>query len=505
MPLACLTHASGAASSTRAVAPSRRDVVAGATSTTARARPFVHRGDESCSVSAVSSLSPSPASRALARRGASPTTAARASSSSSAAPASPFQQLESLLGAASAAANTGSRDLGWREVEGAWVLAPPAGAKPRALVHFIGGAFVGASPQLTYRLFLEALAEKGDVLVVATPFAIGFEHLRIADENQFLFDRALRALGDEAAGLPVYGVGHSMGALMHMIIGSRYALPDRVANVLISFNNKPATDAVPLFTPVVAPGLQNLSPLIASVADSPFREPLRGAEARLRAQAPEAVRELLPVLDQIEPVFREVADGAAEFVPKPEDTKSLIRRYYGVRKNLLLRFTDDAIDETSALAATLTDSSAIKETLDLSVRSLAGDHVRPLRQETPALDVPPELAEPLAQTGDAISGFADALGIAPDENNPLNPLGALRFGFEQVKRETLKNTRAGEARGAAGGEEETRARGDTSEEMRALAGEIVAWMGLPPAAPPAAAPAKDEGEREEVTPTVVSE
>ena len=44
-------------------------------------------------------------------------------------------------------------------------------------------------------------------------------------------------------------------------------------------------------------------------------------------------------------------------------------------------------------------------------------------------------------------GFADALGIAPDENNPLNPLGALRFGFEQVKRETFKNTRAGEARG----------------------------------------------------------
>ena len=86
---------------------------------------------------------------------------------------------ESLLGAASAAANTGSRDLGWREVEGAWVLAPSAGAKPRALVHFIGGGAVGASPQLTYRLFLEALAEKGDVLVVATPFAIGFEHLRI--------------------------------------------------------------------------------------------------------------------------------------------------------------------------------------------------------------------------------------------------------------------------------------------------------------------------------------
>ena len=40
------------------------------------------------------------------------------------------------------------------------------------------------------------------------------------------------------------------------------------------------------------------------------------------------------------------------------------------------------------LAATLTESSAISGVMDLAVRSLAGDHVRPLRQEVP--DVPPE-------------------------------------------------------------------------------------------------------------------
>ena len=415
-----------------------------------------------------------------------------------------------MLGAAFAAANTGSRDLGWREVEGTWVLAPPAGVKPRALVHFIGGAFVGASPQLTYRLFLEALVTKGDVVIVATPFAIGFEHLRIADENQFLFERAARALGDEVEDLPVYGVGHSMGALMHMIIGSRYALPGRAANVLISFNNKPATDAVPLFAEVVAPGVQNFAPFIASVAESPFREPLRATEKRLRASAPSIVQELFPVLDQIEPVFREVADGAAEFVPKPEDTKSLIRRYYGVRKNLLLRFTDDSIDETSGLAATLTDSSAIKETLDLSVKSLAGDHVRPLRQATLEIDVPDAFVEPLTRTGDAISGFADALGIQPDDTNPLNPLGALRFGFEQVKQETMKQVaRSGEKRNArgAGADEASPAEASAGEEMRALAGEIVAWMGLPPRreAPAPVATGANKGGREEVTPTIVSE
>ncbi len=388
------------------------------------------------------------------------------------------------------------------------MLPPKSGVKPRALVHFIGGAFVGASPQLTYRLFLEALVDKGDVLIVATPFAIGFEHLRIADENQFIFDKALRALrsGGESGGdipddLPVYGIGHSMGALMHMIIGSRYSLPDRTANILISFNNKPATDAVPLFTPVVAPGLQNAAPFLKGLNDSPFLMPLKGVEGQVRANVPASVKELLPVLDQIEPVFREVADGAAEFVPKPEDTKSLIRRYYSVRKNLLLRFTDDSIDETGILAGVLTDSSAISETLDLSIKSLSGDHVRPLKQEFNDLEIPDEFIEPIKQSTDAISGFADFLGIKADENNPLNPLGALRAGFEQVKTETLKNVDKNVDRNGQGDSQ------SVAEEMRVLVGEIVAWMNFPPRTEaPQSSQTEDSGdEREQGTPTVVSE
>jgi len=113
----------------------------------------------------------------------------------------------------------------------------------------------------------------------------------------------------------------------------------------------------------------------------------------MRQQAPSVLKELFPVLDQIEPVFREVADGAKEFVPKPDDTKSLIRKYYSVRKNLLVRFVDDTIDETGILAGVLTDSSAISTTLDLSVKSLAGDHVRPLRQQLDELEIPKEFIE----------------------------------------------------------------------------------------------------------------
>ena len=185
--------------------------------------------------------------------------AATSSTSSSSSPprdpADAFAALEALLTAASESSGPSSA-RGWKELEGAWVLPPPNGRAAVGVVHFIGGAFVGASPQLTYRLLLESLSARGDLTIVATPYAIGFDHLRLADEIQFVFDRCVRSLGKEYDTLPVYGVGHSMGALMHALIGSRYKLPDRVGNVLISFNNKPATDAVPLFTPVVAPGLQ---------------------------------------------------------------------------------------------------------------------------------------------------------------------------------------------------------------------------------------------------------
>ena len=36
---------------------------------------------------------------------------------------------------------------------------------------------------------------------------------------------------------PIHGIGHSNGALLHLLIGSIYA-PASASNILISFNNK---------------------------------------------------------------------------------------------------------------------------------------------------------------------------------------------------------------------------------------------------------------------------
>lgn len=73
------------------------------------------------------------------------------------------------------------------------LLCDAAGVQAEAVVHFLGGAFVGAAPQLSYRSLIEALASRG-IIVITTPFGTSFDQLRAADEVQYKFDRCCKAL-----------------------------------------------------------------------------------------------------------------------------------------------------------------------------------------------------------------------------------------------------------------------------------------------------------------------
>ncbi|KAE9454290.1 hypothetical protein C3L33_13812, partial [Rhododendron williamsianum] len=84
----------------------------------------------------------------------------------------------------------------------------------------------------------------------------------------------------------------------------------------------------------------------------------------------------------------------------PKD--ALIKSYYGVSRNLLIKFKDDMIDETSALAQVLSDS-AISSMLDMSIRSLPGDHGLPLQQVLP--DVPPAMADAVNRGGEFLANL----------------------------------------------------------------------------------------------------
>ncbi|XP_008799216.2 uncharacterized protein LOC103713938 [Phoenix dactylifera] len=286
----------------------------------------------------------------------------------------------------------------WNEIEGCWIL-KPKNAKPTSVVHFVGGIFVGAAPQLTYRYFLERLSDKG-ALVVATPFASGFDYFFIADEVQFKFDRCLRFLQDTVNDLPTFGIGHSLGSVIHLLIGSRYAI-QRSGNVLMAFNNQEASLTIPLFSPVIVPMAQSFGPFLSQLTSSPtIRLGAEMAKKQLENLSPPFMRQVIPLVEQLPPLYMDLVKGREDFTPKPEETRRLIKSYYGISRNLLIKFKDDKIDETSTLARVLSSESVISSLLDMSIRSIPGDHGLPLQQVFP--DVPPAMADAVNRGGELL-------------------------------------------------------------------------------------------------------
>ncbi|HEY9849653.1 MAG TPA: DUF1350 family protein [Leptolyngbyaceae cyanobacterium] len=215
--------------------------------------------------------------------------------------------------------------MNWQEVSGNWVFIPK---HPVGIVHFLGGAFVATAPHMTYRLLLEHLGKQG-YAVIATPFANTMDHSAIAKDVLLSFDRAVDILRSKnilrRRYLPTYGIGHSMGCKLHLLIGSLFPV-DRAGNILISFNNFAARDAIPL--------VQQFQQF------------------------------------NFNPSFK----IDLEFTPSPIETTKIIARGYQVRRNLLIKFTNDTIDQTSPLNELLEKRFPGMVT----ALTLPGSHITPL-------------------------------------------------------------------------------------------------------------------------------
>jgi Protein of unknown function (DUF1350) len=212
--------------------------------------------------------------------------------------------------------------MNWQSIRGNWVLIP---ARPIGLIHFLGGAFVAAAPQTTYTRLLEFLSQQG-YAIIATPFINTLDHRAIAIEVLNKFDFTLERLQDQARlkrFLPIYGLGHSMGCKLHLLIGSLYEV-ERAGNIFMAFNNYSASAAIP------------------------FVESFNFGTA-------------------------------VEFAPTPQETKQLIQKFYQVRRNLLVKFSSDEIDQTLPLSKVLSQRFPDLTT----VQQLPGNHLTPLGQDLP--------------------------------------------------------------------------------------------------------------------------
>ena len=190
----------------------------------------------------------------------------------------------------------------WRQRGEIWELGSTASA-PLGSVEFIGGSYLAATPQLSYRRLLEALAARG-WHVLAWSYVPGFDHQSQANQAWRRF-RDLRG-----GGPPPLRLGHSLGCKLHLLApdGGRGGC----GLAALSFNNFSAERSVPLLAEL-------------------------GQQLRFRS----------------------------EFSPSPEETLRQVAGSYRQPRNLLVRFSRDGLDQSRRLLAALrerpNDSSAVLE------------------------------------------------------------------------------------------------------------------------------------------------
>lgn len=211
----------------------------------------------------------------------------------------------------------------WRQQAALWELDPvwESGRHSRGTLEFIGGSYLAASPQISYRRLLETLAAAG-WRVRAWSYIPGFDH---QDQANAAWRAFRRARVDDSSSSTLR-VGHSLGCKLHLLA------PDggRGCSGLaaLSFNNFSAERSIPLFS--------DLSQQLG---------------------------------------FR------SEFSPSPQQTLQQVARTYQQPRNLLVRYLRDQLDQSNRLLAVLShrpnDRSELIEQ--------AGDHLTPasagLRQQ----------------------------------------------------------------------------------------------------------------------------
>jgi hypothetical protein len=184
------------------------------------------------------------------------------------------------------------------------------------VVEFIGGSYLAATPQLSYRRLLEALAARG-MGILAWSYVPGFDHQSQANEAW----RAFRSARDNVEGGgrgQRLRLGHSLGCKLHLLAPDGGRACDGL--VALSFNNFSAERSVPLLAEM-------------------------GQQFGFRS----------------------------EFSPSPQETLRQVRDSYRQPRNLLVRFRRDGLDESRPLLAALQarpgDASELLE--------LPGDHLTP--------------------------------------------------------------------------------------------------------------------------------
>lgn len=333
----------------------------------------------------------------------------------------------------------------WERRNGSFILRPPS--RPKAVLHFLGGAFVGASPHVAYASLLSRLAKRG-FLIVATPFDLSLDYLATTAAIAEKWEAVETGLALDYGPLPIVGVGHSAGCIFHALTCCLFDDASQKAGlVLISFNNKPIRDAIPAFEKIVTPlaksavngegalpdvlreALESLPGTIDAAVEGSVLTP-----KRLKDDVLPLVKDARMVVEQLGPLLREIAgkprdnseDEAdklplTEFYPPPADTLSAVRTMYSVEQTLVVKFRSDSIDESEVILESVMNRGG---PVDVSLIELGGSHITPLVQDPPSLTAAQDDGGfDLGVFGMLLTGLSDA--VAASQTKELYTLEAL--------------------------------------------------------------------------------
>ncbi len=204
----------------------------------------------------------------------------------------------------------------WRRIDNTWCSWPP---KPTTLVEMIGGSYLSATPNLSYKTLLHYLNRK-NIAVHAWSYIPSLDHQAQANEAWKDLRKCRLKLETRIGNvsLNTIRVGHSLGCKLHLIA------PDggRKSNLFIgiSFNNFKIDKSIPLLSKV---------------------------KKKLKIET--------------------------EFSPSPSKTMQIISNNYIQPRNLLIKFSNDKLDQSKILLKLLRERD-IDET---KLIELNGNHLTP--------------------------------------------------------------------------------------------------------------------------------
>lgn len=270
----------------------------------------------------------------------------------------------------------------WKKIGENFVLYPPlvendgAIKRPRAIIHFLGAAFVGAAPHLSYRYLLESLGNLGYV-VVATPYKLDFDYLSTCDSILQQLDIAKNDIVNHyGEAPPIIGMGHSGGALLHMFLSSFFQEDaNKHSNIFLGINDRPIVDAVSAFQDLIVPlarrviGNPGSSPSQTSKSFTFMRKYLETAvglysnsswsPSFFNKDIVPLFQEGLAMVDQVPPLLKSIANGTVSFHPPSQQARDSFRLMYRAKHTLLVKMANDTHDESIEFERILNEANTI--------------------------------------------------------------------------------------------------------------------------------------------------